>query len=77
MASGAIPSPPGLKLFLFAVEAEDILSHTSPSTYLVQMITRSDSGDVDIVIKTNSSKASAVAAITEVLRKGLSGFGPK
>lgn len=77
MASGAIPSPPGLKFFLFAVEAEDILSQNSSSTYLVQLITRSDTGDVDIVIKTNSSKPGAVAEITEVLRKGLSGFGAK
>ena len=75
MASGTVPSPPGMKFFLYAVEAGDILTQTNASIYLVQLITRSDVGDVEVVIKTNSPKVNAHAAFADVLQKGMSRFG--
>jgi hypothetical protein len=76
MASGAQPSPPGMKFFLYAKEEEDILRNTGGGVFLVQMVIITSSGDVSVVIKTSSADPSAVGNFVAMLKRGLDEFSP-
>lgn len=76
MASGAQPSPPGMKFFLYAKEEEDILRNTGGGVFLVQMTIITASGDVSIVLKTSSTDPSSPSKFVAMLKKGLDEFSP-
>ncbi|CAE7835972.1 unnamed protein product, partial [Symbiodinium microadriaticum] len=76
MASGAQPSPPGMKFFLYAKEDEDILRNTGGGLFLAQLVIITASGDVSLLLKTSSRDANAVPHFVEMLKRGLDEFSP-
>ena len=76
MASGALPSPPGMKFFFYATEEEDILRNTGGGVFLAQVVIVTSSGDVSMVCKTSSRDAQAATHFVEMIKRGLAEFSP-
>ncbi len=70
MASGALPSPPGMKFFLYAHEAN------GAALFLVQMVIITASGDVSVSIKSSSQDQKLIQDFCESLKSGLAEFSP-
>lgn len=70
MASGAVPTPPGMKFFFYAQE------ENNGALYLVQMVIVTSSGDVTVSIKSSSQDQKHIQNFCEILKNGLAEFSP-
>ncbi len=76
MASGALPSPPGMKFFFYAKEEEEVLRNTPGNLFLVQMVIINSSGDVSITLKSSTQDQKNITSFIETLKGGLAEFSP-
>jgi hypothetical protein len=70
MASGALPSPPGMKFFLYAHE------ENGGALFLVQMVIITASGDVTVSLKSSTQDQTLIHGFCETLKSGLAEFSP-
>lgn len=70
MASGAVPTPPGMKFFFYAQE------ENTATLFLVQMVIVTSSGDVTVSIKSSSQDQTLIHQFCEILKNGLAEFSP-
>ena len=61
-----------MKLFLYAIEEDDLLLGTESTAYLVQLVLSSETGAVTAVIKTTSSLPGAATTFANIVLAALS-----
>jgi hypothetical protein len=61
-----------MKLFLYAIEEDDLLLGTESTAYLVQLVLSSETGAVTAVIKTTSSLPGAATTFANTVLAALS-----
>jgi hypothetical protein len=74
MASG--PTPTGMKLFLYALTAGDMLMGTGGDLFLIQLLIESSSGNVSVNIKGSNCDPQLVTQLMITLKQGLAPFSP-
>ena len=61
-----------MKLFLYAIEEDDLLLGTEGTAYLVQLVLSSETGEVTAVIKTTGSLPGAATTFANIVLAALS-----
>ena len=74
MASG--PTPTGMKFFLYARTADNMLIGSGGDIFLVQLLLESSSGNVTVTVKGSNCDPQLVTQMLASLKQGLSVFSP-
>ena len=75
MASGALPSPPGMKFFFYALKGNDY-NPDENVLFLFQMIIINSTGDVTLNIKSSTNDLKIIHSFIDVLKNGLNEYSP-